>query len=99
MLTKLIFSLQIVSLTHVVDDFEDVLELLEALLGGHREDEDECVASGDGEALHGGELLRPRRVRDVHSAYRIVRRNHLRRNQFTRGDFIQNDTDDTYFCL
>ena len=65
------------TLTYVVDDFEDVLELLETLLRRHREDEDERVAPRDGEALHGRELLRPRRVRDVHRADRVVRGYHL----------------------
>ena len=63
--------------TYVVDDFEDVFELLETLLRRHREYEDERVAPRDGEALHGRELLRPRRVRDVHRADRVVRGYHL----------------------
>ena len=63
--------------THIGDDLEYVLEFLEALLGRDGEDEDEGVAARDGEALHGRELLRARRVRDVHRADRVVRRDHL----------------------
>lgn len=40
-------------------------EFLETLLTRHRVDEDEGVAFGDIEPLHGRELMAARRVRDV----------------------------------
>ena len=39
------------------------------------------MSARDGESLHGGELLRTRRVRDVHRADRVVRRDHLLENK------------------
>ena len=73
--------------THLVHDFEDVLELLEALARGDGEDEDEGVALGYGESLHGGELVRARRVRDLEGAYRVVGRDYLKRNQCWNFEF------------
>ena len=58
--------------TNLVYEFEDGLELFKALSGADGEDKDECMAFGNGESLHGGELVRTRCVRDVQRAYGLV---------------------------
>ena len=62
---------------YLVDKLEYRFELLQALSGWYREDHDEGVALGDGEPLHGGELVAARRVRDLHRAHRVVAADHL----------------------
>ncbi len=59
-------------LPHLTYEFEDRLELFKALPGADGEDKDECVAFGNGESLHGWELVRSRCVCDVKCAYRLV---------------------------
>lgn len=50
----------------------DGLQLLQGLLAGDGEDQDEGVALGDGEALHGRELVAPRGVGDLQGADALV---------------------------
>lgn len=52
-------------------------ELLQRLFAGDGVDQDEGVAFGDGQALHGGELVAPRGVGDLEGAYAFVAADHL----------------------
>lgn len=52
-------------------------ELLQRLPGRARVDQYERVALGHGQPLHGGELMRPRRVGDLQRAYVLVATDHL----------------------
>lgn len=52
-------------------------ELLQRLPGRARVDQDERVALGHGQPLHGRELVRSRRVGDLQRAYVLVAANHL----------------------
>lgn len=62
---------------HLLDDVPYRPQLLQGLPGGARVHEDEGVALGDGEALHGGELVGARRVRDLERADVLVAAYHL----------------------
>lgn len=52
-------------------------EFLERLPGSARVDQYESVALGHGQPLHGGELMRPRRVGDLQRADVLVAADHL----------------------
>lgn len=61
-------------------------ELLQRLFAGDGVDQDEGVAFGDGQALHGGELVAPRGVRDLEGAHAFVAADHLAVGVLHRGD-------------
>ncbi|TNN53310.1 hypothetical protein EYF80_036465 [Liparis tanakae] len=56
------------------------------LLAGDGVDQDEGVAFGDGQALHGGELVAPRGVGDLQRAHALVAADHLAVGVLHRGD-------------
>lgn len=59
----------------------DGFELLQGLAAGDGVDQDEGVTFGDGEPLHGGELVTSCRVSDLQRADALVAADHLRRRQ------------------
>lgn len=61
-------------------------ELLQRLFAGDGVDQDEGVAFGDGQALHGGELVAPRGVGDLEGAHAFVTADHLAVGVLHRGD-------------
>lgn len=61
-------------------------ELLQRLFAGDGVDQDEGVAFGDGQALHGGELVAPRGVSDLEGAHAFVAADHLAVGVLHRGD-------------
>lgn len=71
-------ELQLVALD-LPDDLPDGPQLLQALAARDGVHEDEGVAFADGEALHGRELVRARRVSDLQRADVLVAADHLRR--------------------
>ena len=75
---------------HVAFDLHDLvvdgLELFQRLSGRDGEDEDEGVALGDGQALHGGELVAARRVCDLQRAHLLVAGDHLAVRVLDRRD-------------
>lgn len=61
-------------------------ELLQGLLAGDGVDQDEGVAFGDGEALHGGELVTASCVGDLEGAHALVAADHLAVGVLHGGD-------------
>lgn len=61
-------------------------ELLQRLFAGDGVDQDEGVAFGDRQALHGGELVAPRGVGYLEGAHAFVTADHLAVGVLHRGD-------------
>lgn len=75
---------------HVALDGQNLLvnglELLQRLPAGDGVDQDERVAFGDGEALHGRELVAAGGVGDLQGAHALVAADHLAVGVLHRGD-------------
>lgn len=64
----------------------DGFELLQRLFAGDGVHQDEGVTLGDGQALHGWELVAPRGVGDLQGAHALVAADHLAIGVLHRGD-------------